>query len=262
MGIKRRDFLRLAGLSTLIGLGGKTAFEWLAPGQVEASIKEAPLTAGTKWGMVVDMTKMDEHVMDECIQACHRTHNVPKIENPKHEIKWIWKEAYEYTFPGQHHAYAAEEYEHRDFLLLCNHCTNPPCCRVCPTKATWKREQDGIVMMDQHRCIGCRYCVVACPYGSRSFNWKDPRPHIPEIRRDYPTRTKGVVEKCNFCAERLAKGLLPACVEACNQAVGAGAMVFGDPEDPGSEVARLLRERFSIRRKPNLGTGPQVYYLV
>jgi molybdopterin-containing oxidoreductase family iron-sulfur binding subunit len=100
---------------------------------------------------------------------------------------------------------------------------------------------------------------VACPYGSRSFNWSDPRRHIETgPTPDFPTRTKGVVEKCNFCAERLAQGLQPACVEACE----AKAMAFGDLEDPQSEVSVVLREKHSIRRKPNLGTDPQVYYLV
>jgi molybdopterin-containing oxidoreductase family iron-sulfur binding subunit len=129
---------------------------------------------------------------------------------------------------------------------------------VCPTQATWKRESDGIVMMDWHRCIGCRYCVVACPYGSRSFNWRDPRPAIPEVDPDFPTRMRGVVEKCTFCEERLARGLMPACVEACEN----DEMVFGDLEDPNSEVRRLLRENFTIRRKPTLGTHPQIYYIV
>jgi molybdopterin-containing oxidoreductase family iron-sulfur binding subunit len=118
-------------------------------------------------------------------------------------------------------------------------------------------------MMDMHRCIGCRYCIAACPYGARSFNWSDPRAHLATIRPEYPTRTKGVVEKCTFCEERLREGREPACVEAA-QAVpgGEGALVFGNLSDPDSEVSRLLRTRYSIRRRPGLGTGPNVFYLV
>jgi len=112
--------------------------------------------------------------------------------------------------------------------------------------------------MDWHRCIGCRYCVAACPYGSRSFNWLDPRPRIAEIRPDFPTRTKGVVEKCTFCEERLAQGLQPACVEACREK----ALTFGNLSDPGAPVRELLRARYTIRRRPELGTGPEIHYLV
>ena len=139
---------------------------------------------------------------------------------------------------------------------LCNHCEKAPCVRVCPTKATFKRE-DGIVLMDFHRCIGCRFCMAACPYGSRSFNFRDPRPFIKETNLKFPTRTKGVVEKCNFCAERLAVGNIPACVE-----VSKGALTFGDLDDPESEVTRVLRNNYTIRRKPALGTGPSVFYIV
>ena len=113
-------------------------------------------------------------------------------------------------------------------------------------------------MMDWHRCIGCRYCVVACPYGSRSFNWRDPRPFIEKIDPVFPTRTRGVVEKCTFCEERLAKGELPACVEAAKN----DALMFGDLEDEHSPIREILNTRFSIRRKPSLGTQPEVYYLV
>jgi len=113
-------------------------------------------------------------------------------------------------------------------------------------------------MMDWHRCIGCRYCMVACPYGSRSFNWADPRPYIARLSPDFPTRSKGVVEKCTFCYERLEKGQSPACVEACTEK----AMAFGDLEDPRSEVRRLLEARYGIRRRPELGTQPEIYYLV
>jgi molybdopterin-containing oxidoreductase family iron-sulfur binding subunit len=127
--------------------------------------------------------------------------------------------------------------------------------RVCPTQATWARD-DGVVTIDAHRCIGCRYCVAACPYGSRSFNWIDPAPYVRPPLAIYPTRTRGVVEKCNLCEERLADGGLPACVEACPER----AMVFGDARDPASEVRRVIRERRTLRRKPELGTRPQLYY--
>jgi molybdopterin-containing oxidoreductase family iron-sulfur binding subunit len=142
------------------------------------------------------------------------------------------------------------------FLLLCNHCNNPPCVRVCPTKATFRRD-DGIVMMDMHRCIGCRFCMAGCPYAARSFNWRDPRPFVKDVFPGYPTREIGVVEKCTFCAERLAQGLMPACVEASR-----GALVFGDLLDEKSKVRETLKKYFTIRRKTHLGTNPQVYYIV
>jgi molybdopterin-containing oxidoreductase family iron-sulfur binding subunit len=110
--------------------------------------------------------------------------------------------------------------------------------------------------------------MAACPYGSRSFNWRDPRPSIARdadgnFPSDFPTRSKGVVEKCNFCAERLRKGMQPACVEAANRVPGAaGALTFGDLSDPDSEVSRLLRERHTIARRVGLGTGPNVFYIV
>ena len=142
-------------------------------------------------------------------------------------------------------------------MLLCNHCDDPPCTKYCPTRATWRRE-DGIVMMDFHRCIGCRYCMAGCPYGSRSFNWKDPRPFIKKINIEFPTRTKGVVEKCNFCEERLSQGLLPACVEACKEK----ALVFGDLRQPDSEIRKALQNKTVYQRQPELGTKPKVYYIL
>jgi molybdopterin-containing oxidoreductase family iron-sulfur binding subunit len=112
-------------------------------------------------------------------------------------------------------------------------------------------------MMDMHRCIGCRFCMAGCPYGARSFNWRDPRPYVGELYPGYPTREIGVVEKCIFCAERLAQGLMPACVEASR-----GALIFGDLQDEKSQVREYLRNYFTIRRKTHLGTNPQVYYIV
>jgi molybdopterin-containing oxidoreductase family iron-sulfur binding subunit len=127
-------------------------------------------------------------------------------------------------------------------------------------------------MMDPHRCIGCRFCMAACPFGARSFNWGDPRRvmRVEELKKlnpgfptnsDYPTRSKGVVEKCNFCAERLAKGKIPVCVEAAGK-VKKNALTFGDLADPGSAVRQLLKKHYSIRRKPELGSDPNLFFIV
>jgi len=257
MGVDRREFLKIAGLSTLLGLGGKATIEVLSGTEVEASLSKEP-QGGKRLAMVVDMRKCyEKENCRDCMEACHRVHNVPHIDNPRHEIKWIWTEPYERTFPSQGHEYTEERFAGKPFVVLCNHCDNPPCVRVCPTKATF-RNPDGAVVMDFHRCIGCRFCMAGCPYGSRSFNWKDPRKFIQETNPEFPTRMRGVVEKCNFCVERLDKGLQPACVEACKD----GALLFGDVRDPESEVRRVLRESYTIRRKPELGTMPQVYYVV
>jgi molybdopterin-containing oxidoreductase family iron-sulfur binding subunit len=258
MAVKRREFCWLAGLS-VIGAAwskGPSSHAAVRGGSGTATIGE-PIV-GKRWAMIVDLQACrKEEGCRDCIKACHETHNVPDFGNPKDEVKWIWREPFHGAFPNQEHEYLRHGLREEEVLVFCNHCDNPPCTRVCPTQATWKRA-DGIVMMDWHRCIGCRYCIAACPYGSRSFNWRDPRPFIAEIRPDFPTRTRGVVEKCTFCDERLALGLPPACVESCK----SKCLVFGDLEDPDSEVREALRTRHAIRRKPGLGTQPEVYYLV
>jgi len=258
MSVDRRTFVKLAGLAAATTAG---AVSLPLVGQETASGPEAPFRRsleGERWALVVDLAVCDDHPgCTDCIEACNRAHNIPQIPDPKHEIKWIWEEPFGDAFPTQKSRYLAPALAKAPVLLLCNHCDNPPCVRVCPTQATWKR-QDGVVMMDWHRCIGCRYCMAACPYGSRSFNWVDPRPYIPSIDPGFPTRERGVVEKCDLCQERLGRGALPACVQACPH----GALSFGDLGDPESPVRRLLDTRFAIRRKPGLGTEPQVYYLV
>ncbi len=258
MGIDRRKFIKLSGL-TAVGLATGSVRNVIArESKVAPDSYQRPLVA-KRWAMVIDLKKCrQDQGCTDCVTACHQAHNVPDFGNPKDEVKWIWKEQFDHAFHEQEFSHVKEDLVGSHVLLLCNHCDNPPCTRVCPTQATWKREADGIVMMDWHRCIGCRYCVAACPYGSRSFNWRDPRPFIKNIQADYPTRMRGVVEKCTFCEERLARGQLPVCVEACREK----ALVFGDLENPESEVRRLLAERFAIRRKPSLGTQPEVYYLV
>ncbi len=254
----RRSFLKIAGISAL-GMGASpvnTLFASSGEQGVETHKNKDALTAG-QWGMVIDTRKINSSDdLEPMIEACHKIHNVPKIENLNHEIKWIWEEEYEHAFPEKENKYLDEHTKHLPFLVLCNHCEAPPCVQACPTKATFKQD-DGIVVMDFHRCIGCRFCMAACPYGSRSFNFRDPRPFIAEVDPGFPTRMKGVVEKCNFCVERLAVGKKPACVEVSN-----GILTFGDLEDPESDVRKLLKSNYTIRRKQNLGTGPAVYYIV
>lgn len=248
----RRQFLIIAGVSAVGILCPSVA-------RLMASRSASPAPTGLKarrWGMAVDAAKCRAECTD-CFTACHTVHNVPDIGNPKEEVKWIWPERFEHVFHAESHAHIPEAMRARPVPILCNHCDNPPCVRVCPTGATFRRP-DGIVMMDSHRCIGCKICLAACPYGARSINFRNPRPFIGTLNPDFPTRSKGVIEKCNFCEERLAKGILPACVTACEEK----ALVFGDMEDPVSEVRRLLDRKFSIRRRAELGTKPQVYYIL
>lgn len=259
MSIKRRDFIKITGLSTL-GLVAIPASELLAE-----ITKSDTSRSGMKLAMVIDLQKCNkEKDCTDCIDACHGVHNVPNFvlpdgkPNRKDEIKWIWKEHFGHAFHEQQHEFLGEKIKHIEALVLCNHCENPPCVSVCPTQATWKRDKDGIVMMDWHRCIGCRYCIAACPYGSRSFNWLDPKEALDDVNIDFPTRMKGVVEKCTFCNERLAREQQPACVDACK----AKAIVFGDLHDPKSDIRKLLGRNFTVLRKPGLGTNPAIYYIV
>jgi len=242
----RRLFLRMAGSAAAATAAGAA----LGCRSTETTRSRLAIAIDVRRCLELDRCRV-------CIDACHRAHNVPNVPERAHEVKWVWKEPFERAFAIEEPESVAAPYRGRPALVFCNHCDNPPCVRVCPTQATWKRDT-GVVAIDEHRCIGCRYCLAACPYGSRSFNWVDPRPFVAQPMSDYPTRARGVVEKCDLCEERLAGGRLPACVEACP----AKAMLFGDAADPASEIRRALKERYSIRRRVELGTRPQVYYFV
>jgi molybdopterin-containing oxidoreductase family iron-sulfur binding subunit len=257
MDFDRRGLLKVGGL-TLLGLLVKPGWQVFSKEEPAEPSPGAETLARKRWGMGIYLRKCwKEEGCRDCIDACHRIHNVPDMGTLKEEIKWIWREPYVKVFPEHEFEVTEEDYQQKPVMLLCNQCDNPPCIKYCPTRATWRRE-DGIVMMDFHRCIGCRYCMAGCPYGSRSFNWRDPRPFIKKVNLDFPTRTRGVVEKCNFCEERLAQGLIPACVEACKEK----ALVFGDLKDPKSEIREALKYKTLYQRMPELGTKPKIYYIL
>jgi Fe-S-cluster-containing dehydrogenase component len=248
-GLCRRDLLVRGGAvvgATVVGatVAGKTL------GAVVGN-------ATSRWGIAVDLGRCASRAgCRRCMDACHAAHRVPVLADPRHEVKWVWKEPFARVFPEQVSGYETEARRETPVLVLCNHCKNAPCTRVCPTGATWRRS-DGVVAMDQHRCIGCRYCMAACPYGARSFNWEAPTNVAPG---SYPTRATGVVEKCTFCVERVDVGLAPLCVETCRQA-GSGALTFGNLDDAGSPIRQLLASRQVLRRRPGLGTEPSIFYL-
>lgn len=229
-----------------------------------------------KWGMVIDLDKCVG--CQACTVACKSENNVPfgSPDEQQRRIEVFWHKVI---------AVSNGEYPTANVEIIpmpCMHCESPSCVPVCPAKATYKRE-DGIVMQNFRRCIGCKYCIVACPYGARSFNYKEQeaqeyqRPDLPpDLGLDskanigpwpFPHRTHGVVEKCTFCFHRIDQGLkegkkigvdvLPACVEACP----SGARVFGDLDDPESNVSVLLGSRGSLRLREEFGTEPTVFYL-
>ncbi len=207
-------------------------------------------SAAKRWGMVIDVNKCADGCT-ACVEACVKEHNIPNFGEERINIQWIRKAEVKAKVPGA---------QARSLLLLCNHCENPPCADVCPTGATFKRD-DGIVLVDKHRCIGCRYCIISCPYNARSLVFKQPdEVEVMGGNPDVPRRGKGVVESCDFCVRRVDAGRQPACVEACAKA-GHRALVFGDLRDPESEVARLVATSRTQTIRADLGTQPKVHYM-
>lgn len=222
----------------------------IADGEQEAPGKDNPV----KWGMVMDLQKCVG--CDSCTVAC-------KAEN--------------LTPPGISYNVVLEK-EIGDFPNLakvnlpmpCMHCDNPPCVQVCPVRATFKLD-NGIVTIDNDRCIGCRYCIVACPYGARSYDFGEsyeeemlgfndvtsPEYGIGRGERKKGKTPIGTVRKCNFCVHRLERGEEPACVETC---IG-DARYFGNLNDPNSTVSKLANSPRAFTLKPELGAGPNVIYL-
>ncbi|MBC8423650.1 4Fe-4S dicluster domain-containing protein [bacterium] len=238
----RRDFLKTGGLFLV---GAPSVYGLLA---VAAPRPGGALGIGVqRWGMVIDLRRCPDDCT-ACLDACRRENNVALHGDPRWDIHWIRK----VKIRRKHDEHAPE----KAVPLLCNHCDNPPCAQVCPVQATYKRA-DGIVIVDHHRCIGCRYCLIACPYNARYFNYRE---NEAWPNKKYPKRSHGVAESCHLCAHRLDVGESPACVEAC-RGVRAGALTVGDLNDPDSEISRLIAGNSVKRLRDDLGTEPKVFYI-
>jgi tetrathionate reductase subunit B len=244
--MNRREFLQAFGGVVLTGASSAYAVRFLIkPGIREGGTDIQP--TGCKWGMVINLNKCQSDCT-ACLDACRQENNVAHHNDTRWDVHWIRKVTVETRNGGKR--------SEKPVLLLCNHCENPPCAQVCPVQATFKRD-DGIVIVDHHRCIGCRYCMIACPYNARFFNFKE---NEDWPNKEFPKRSHGVAESCTLCAHLLERGEKPACVAACAKK-GVGAITVGDMNDPQSDVARLIVDNSVKRLRDDLGTEPKVYYI-
>ncbi len=238
----RRDFLTKTGT-----VAGATA---IAPGvflTAPATAKPAGerVTSKNRWGILIDTNKCDSGCTD-CVTACQTENGWGSSEpHSSNEQKAQWIRKVDLTHKATGHA--------KTLPLMCQHCENPPCVDVCPTGASYKRA-DGIVMVDKHICIGCRYCMMACPYKARSFIHEDLHDQKP-----WAPRGKGTVESCTLCVHRVDKDGTPACVEACTNE-NHNAMIFGDLYDKDSEISRQLAKHDSVEIRADLGLNTGVRY--
>jgi Fe-S-cluster-containing dehydrogenase component len=216
---------------------------------------------GVLFGYAFNVTRCEGFM--ECVAACVKENNLDRKAHTQY-IRIFEMEPGEMTPESGNGQYFHEVPVENHFYMgvQCFHCQNAPCVRACPTKATWI-EPDGIVVVDYDWCIGCRYCMAACPYYGRRFNWNEPHVPLREMTKKQHylgnrMRTRGQMEKCTFCVQRSRQGRLPACVEACP----TGARVFGNLLDPKSEIRFVLKHKKVFRLKEALGTDPKFWYFI
>ncbi|MFP6775470.1 MAG: 4Fe-4S dicluster domain-containing protein [PS1 clade bacterium] len=231
--LNRRDFIKtstaVVGVTTVASGITLTTF----------AANKDPVTNAKRWGMLIDTNRLSEPEIDVMVSACKKEHG---WGSEKHSVgdqkpSWIKKVKVKDRLTQKE----------TSLPLMCQHCEQPPCVDVCPTNASMKRE-DGIVLVDRHLCIGCRYCMMACPYDARSFVHEDltnQKAHMP--------RGKGTVESCTLCVHKVDDGEQPACVASVN----SDAVIFGDLKDSNSKISKTLRKIQStqIRADLNLNTG-------
>ena len=258
--LHRRNFLK-----TSLGAAAVA----IAPGMLlfdTAHGKPQPTSGKVRWGMLIDTTQCKQGC-DDCVTACNRENGLSggtngytrsPLPNPlpqagegandslrEFKIKatdsqWIRKIEIKDISSGRE----------LSLPMMCQHCEHPPCVDVCPTTASFKRA-DGIVLVDKHRCIGCRYCMMACPYKARSFVHEPLHDQNPDVPRG-----KGTVEACSMCVHRVDQGLQPACAEACPNR----AILFGDLNDASSEISMKIRSVASVQVRADLGLNTGIRY--
>ena len=234
----RRQFIGfgVAGMAGLAIAPGVTLFD-LAHGRPA----DEPASNKIRWGMLIDANSCDSGCND-CVTACN-TENGLSGGTLETDSQWIRKLELKDTRSGKT----------QSLPMMCQHCEEPPCVDVCPTGASFKRA-DGIVLVDKHTCIGCRYCVMACPYKARSFVHEaitDQNPDVP--------RGKGTVESCTLCVHRIDRDLNPACVDAC-AAAGHNAILFGNLNDPNSDIAKRIATYATKQVRADLGLNTGIRY--
>ncbi len=236
----RRNFFAKLGAAALIPVTSGVTLVSLSG----ADDSNASASSERRYGLLIDTTRCAEGC-DACVRGCNEEHGLCGTGRPETDAQWIRKVTVEDTLSKRVSS----------LPLMCQHCAHPPCVDVCPTGASFKRA-DGIVLVDKHTCIGCRFCMMACPYKARSFV------HEPlSDQKSYSPRGKGTVESCTLCVHRIDEdnGRKPACVEACDRE-GHNAMLFGDLADPDSALSVALRNSANTEIREDLGLDTGVRY--
>ncbi len=232
MNSQRRNFLK-----TSLGAAAIT----LAPGMLLYQVaqgKSEGVSDKVRWGMLIDTAQCKPGCQD-CVTACNKENGLSG-GTAATDSQWIRKIELKDISTGRELA----------LPMMCQHCEHPPCVDVCPTAASFKRA-DGIVLVDKHRCIGCRYCMMACPYKARSFVHEPLHDQNPDVPRG-----KGTVESCTLCVHRVDQGLQPACAETCPNK----AILFGNLNDPESDIAKKVHSVASVQVRADLQLNPGIRY--